>query len=218
MGPVTVPAVVHYYLTGFGALMIFALGVRLLIGFFHVDPLRPLAWLVLGPGALAPVFLGAALWRAPWFRVGAVLEGVAMTGYLLLVALVVARTDRRRPGLYGIAAGALAGAVAVWVAVPAAFGLVDGRVLAVHRTLVLGGFFPLTIVGYAYQFFPVPNARVVGSHVDATHLTIALLAVGVALQGLGLGLQVPAVRLAGLAGSLAGAGGYTTLLARRFYG
>jgi len=43
---VTLSQVVHYYAVGFGALLIFALGARLLIGFYHVSQPRALDWRV----------------------------------------------------------------------------------------------------------------------------------------------------------------------------
>ncbi|WP_205254108.1 MULTISPECIES: hypothetical protein [Halostella] len=151
----TLPMVVHYYGTGFAALLIFALGTRLLTGFFHVTPPSALSRTVLCCGAVAPAVLSAAFWRPPWFLVGAGLELVAMAGYAALVAVVAYRTDRRRVGLYGIGLGALGGVAAVGVAAVGALGIETGLAVAVHVPLVLDGFLLLTILGYAYQFFPV---------------------------------------------------------------
>lgn len=213
----TVPRVVHYYLAGFGTLLVFALGARLLTGFFHVTPPRPLVWTVLVTGALAPAALGAGLWVQPWFQVGGLLMGVAMAGYLLAVALVTVRTDRPRPGLYGIAVGAVAGALAVAAAMPLALGAGWATLLALHRVFVLAGFFPLTIVGYAYQFFPPTDSRRVVTRIDETTLTLALLGVGVFLRGLGVVAGAPDVRYLGVGSAVLGAAGYAFLMARRFW-
>jgi hypothetical protein len=85
---VSFPAVVHYYGAGFAALLIFALGARLMPGFFHVTPPRAVTWIVLVSGAVGPGLLAASLWAGVAFRVGAILETVAMVGYAGLVGYV----------------------------------------------------------------------------------------------------------------------------------
>lgn len=213
---VALPRVSHFYGFGFGALLVFALGARLLIGFYHVSPPRSLAWPTLGAGALAPAFLGAGLRHLRWFRAGAVLAGVAMGCYLLLVTVVAARTDRSRTELAGIWLGALAGAVAVAVALPLAFGAGIEDAVAIHRTLVLAGFFPLTIAGYAYQFFPVTGAQFPGASERTVAASIALLAAGVAVQAVGIAAGPSLVRSVGVALSLVGTVLYAGLLVGRF--
>jgi len=87
---VTLSQVVHYYAVGFGALLIFALGARLLIGFYHVSQPRALDWRVrTAVSQDVPV-------ARPVVSPGAALGGIAMVGYLLLVTVVVIRTDRSR--------------------------------------------------------------------------------------------------------------------------
>ncbi|MDG5820556.1 hypothetical protein [Natronococcus sp. A-GB7] len=93
-------------------------------------------------------------------------------------------------------------------------GIADATTL--HWTLVLGGFFPLTIVGYALKFFPVTGARVPGANERGVAATITLLAVGAAVQGVGVGGQLGAVRTVGIGLSLAGALGYLYLVGGRF--
>ncbi|SFC62154.1 hypothetical protein SAMN05444422_11254 [Halobiforma haloterrestris] len=215
---VAFPRVSHVYAFGFGAVLVFALGARLLVGFYHVSPPRSLAWPTLAAGAIAPAFLAAGLGRPRWFRVGALLAGIAMVCYLLLVAVVAVRTDRSRTELAGIGLGALAGALAVAVALPLAFGAGIEDAVAVHRTLVLAGFFPLTIAGYAYQFFPVPDGRFPGASERTVALSIALLASGVTVQAAGIacGTAQTQVRSVGVALSFVGAVVYGGLLAGRF--
>ena len=109
IGTVTMAQVVHYYLTGFATLLIYALGTRLLTAFFHVSLPRPVAWIVLIAGALAPAFLGTFLRVDPWFQVGSVFATLSMIGYVTLVLLVILKTNRRRVGISGIVFGAIAG-------------------------------------------------------------------------------------------------------------
>lgn len=215
-GSTTFAQVVHFYAVGFGALLIYALGARLLIGFFHVALPRALVWLVLTAGSLAPIFLGAYLWVDPWFRLGAVLAAIAMVGYATLIALVVRRTDRVRVGLSGIVLGAAAGVVAVAASLPVAFG--DGSTVnvAAHGTLVLAGFFPLTIVGYAYLFFPVTTGQFIGATGTGARTTIGSLAAGVVLQTVGIAMQYGPARAVGVIASILGGVGYAYLLGRRF--
>lgn len=206
----------HYYAVGFGALLVFALGARLLIGFYHVTPPRALVRTTLLSGALAPIGLGTFLRREPWFSLGAIAAGIAMTGYLILVAFVAIETDRSRVELAGILCGALAGAVAVAVAASLAFDAGLPRAVTLHWTFVLGGFFPLTIVGYAFQFFPVTSGRFPGATARGVAATIGLLTAGVSAQGLGIGWRLGSVRTVGIALSLLGAFGYLYLLGGRF--
>lgn len=138
---VTIPAVLHLHAAGFVALLVFVLGIRLLTGFFHVDPPRSLSWLVLGCGSIAPGLLTVTVGRPPWFLVGAALEVVAVVDYAGIVAMVALRAERRRVGLYGIALGALAGALGVTAIASSVFrlagGLPIGRAIALHVPVML---------------------------------------------------------------------------------
>lgn len=216
IGTITVAQVVHYYLTGFATLLIYALGTRLLTAFFHVPLPRPVVWIVLMAGALAPAFLGTFLWVDPWFQVGSVFATLSMIGYVSLVLLVTLKTNRRRVGVSGIALGAIAGGIAVVSAFLVTFGFGHSTSIAVHRTLVLAGFFPLTIVGYAYLFFPITGGQFTGANARSARATIGLLGAGVAVQSAGVALQYEPVRVIGILGSVAGAIGCGYLLGRRF--
>jgi len=125
-------------------------------------------------GAIAPAFLGTFLWIDPWFQVGGVFATLSMLGYAGIVLLVVLKTDRRRVGVSGIALGAIAGA-AVVSAVLVVFGVGQPTSIAVHRTLILAGFFPLTIVGYAYLFFPITGDQFTGANARSARTTIGVL-------------------------------------------
>lgn len=189
-----------------------------MLGFYRASPPNPLRWLVLITGAVAPLFLGVTLWVNPLFRVGAAIESIAMVGYALVVCITGYRTERRRCGYLGIALGAVAGVVAVAVAAPVAFGTawVD-RWAAFHRTAVLWGFFPLTIVGYAFLFFPVTGGRVPSSSRRVARATIVLLAVGLLIRLFGITGHMDVLHLVGATISSAGAILYCYLIVRRFY-
>jgi hypothetical protein len=212
-------ATIHLYAAGFGAVLIFSLGARLLVGFFRVSLPKPLLWVVLVTGAAAPALLGLYLWIGPWFRVGAILESIAMVGYALVVASTGYSTDRRRVGYAGIALGALAGAVAVVLAAFLAFGSpVIEATVSVHRTAVLWGFFPLTIVGYAFLFFPVTNGQFPGDTSRVARVTIGALGGGLLFRLTGIVATSEFLRSSGIAIMTSGAVLYCYLVTRRFYG
>jgi len=212
------PAVVHYYGVGFATVLVFALGVRLLAGFFRVAPPGWFARTVLLAGAVAPGLLAPSLWRPPWFRVGAALEAVAMLGYLALVAVVAVRTDRRRVGLYGVALGAAGGAATVAVALGLVAGVDMGRPVAVHAALALDAFLLTTIVGYAYQFFPVTGGQFTGATRRTALAAMLLFAGGAGTHALGVALSHGPAETAGAALALLGAVGYAYLTTRRTLG
>jgi hypothetical protein len=214
--PVTLSQVIHYYMIGFGALLVYALGARLLLGFFHVSLPRPIVGTVLVAGLLAPALLGTYFWIDPWFQIGAALATVAMLGYVGLVAFVARRTDRIRVGLSGIVLGAIAGSAAIVATLPIAFGGTGTGHIAVHRTLILAGFFPLTIVGYAYLFFPIPEGQFIGASPRSARTTIGLLAAGVGTQTFGTLASFGWLHTVGTTASILGAIGYSYLLSRRF--
>ncbi|MFB6195204.1 MAG: hypothetical protein ABEI80_03470 [Haloplanus sp.] len=209
------PTVVHLYATGFVALLIFALGIRLVTGFFHVTPPTLLSWLVLLSGGVAPGVLSVNFWRPPWFAVGAGGELVAMMGYAALVAIVTYRTDRRRVGLYGIGFGALGGVGAVSVAFAAISGRIGALDIATHVTVALDGFLIPTIIGYAYQFFPVTNGRFRGATDRTALATIVLLGAGTVIGALGVAADSYWLRSGGFGLALIGAGGYAYLMSRK---
>lgn len=213
----SLPVAVHYYAVGFAALLVFALGARLLTGFFRVSPPANATRAVLLCGAVAPAVLGVRFWNPPWFRVGAALAFAAMAGYAALVGIVAFRTDRQRVGLPGISLGAAAGVVGVGLAAPVAFGGA-GTLVAAHVPVILDGFFLLTIAGYAYQFFPVTNGQFRGATERTALATLGLLAAGTALLAIGTLAEIPPVRSSGAATALVGAAGYAYLLGRRLLG
>lgn len=103
-------------------------------------------------------------------------------------------------------------------ALPVAFGAGSTGHIAIHRTLALAGFFPLTIVGYAYLFFPIPEGQFIGASPRSARTTIGLLAAGVGAQAFGILASFSWLHTAGTIASILGAIGYGYLLGRRFSG
>lgn len=213
---VGLPAVVHYYGVGAATLLIFALGIRLLTGFFHVAPPRYVSWVVLITGGLGPALLVPNLWTDPWFTVGAAFLVIAIVGYGTLLAIVGYKTTRYRVGLTGIGLGAVSGVLGVSVAGLLAAGQVDTTVIPLHTTLVLDGFLLLTIIGYAYQFFPVTTGRFRGASSRTAVGTVLLLGAGIGFEVIGTVASVESVIVVGMALTLSGTSGYAYLLIGRF--
>lgn len=213
----TFSMVVHFYAAGFVALLIFALGIQLLTGFFRVVPPEPLTYLLLFCGGIAPGVLATTFYHPPWFIAGAGLEFIAMMAYGSLVAVVVARTERQRVGLYGIGLGALGGVVSVGVAFGTVTGLFEFRTIGVHVIGVLNGFLLLTIIGYAYQFFPVTNGQFRGATKRSGQTTVLLLGIGTVFQALGIVSGVSWLQPTGVTLALFGTTGYAYLMVQRFW-
>jgi hypothetical protein len=211
----TFPMVVHFYATGFVSLLIFALGIRLLTGFFHVTLPKSLSWLVLLCGSVAPSALAFKFYHPPWFTIGASLEFIAIMGYAFLVAIVAYRTDRYRVGLYGIGLGALGGLLSVGVALANVIGVTGGPDIAAHVIVVLNGFLLLTIIGYAYQFFPVTSGQFWGATQRTGVVTIFVLGTGTGIQAIDVFKDVSWLQLCGIVLALIGTSGYSYLMLRR---
>jgi len=214
----SIPGIVHYYAVGFAVLLIVSLGARLLVGFFHVVPPRPLTWGALGGGVVAPAFIAGGFWVWPLFQVGAVVLAFGVLCYLGMVAAVVARTERRRVGLVGILAGAFAGAGGVLVAVTVAIGGGAAWLIEAHVPLVLDGFLLLTIIGYAYEFFPIGMGQFTGASDRVALSTIAALGIGVVLRAVAPPLGAPLIGVVGVALSIVGTSVYAYVLTRRLAG
>ena len=214
----SIPGVVHFYAVGFAALLIISLGARLLVGFFHVVPPRPLTWGALGGGVVAPALIAGSFWRGPLFQVGAVVLSFSVICYLGMVAIVAVRTDRRRVGLLGVLAGAFAGAGGVFVAATVAISGEDAWLLEAHVPLVLDGFLLLTIIGYAYEFFPIGTGQFTGASDRIGLATLVTLGFGVVLRAVEPLLGAPVVGDVGATLGIVGTSIYAYVLTRRLVG
>lgn len=206
------PRVSHLLAAGTAALLVFAIGFRLLPRFLVATPPRSLVYVVLPAGALGPALLAFGLPSGPLLKAGAVVESVAVVGFAAAYGWLFRTTERNRLAFYGILAGALAGLAVISFGSFFAFEGIHPAMVVAHYRLALLGFLGLTIVGVAFQFYPPTVARF--------PLAGERLAIGI-LLGLAGGLAVevagivagfhPAV-LGGRVLTFLGAVGYAYLL------
>ncbi|GAB3683662.1 hypothetical protein GCM10028857_11540 [Salinarchaeum chitinilyticum] len=183
-------AISHLLAVGTAALLVFAIGARLLPRLLRAETPDALATVVLVAGVLGPALLVA------WFDPGiggrsanGVLHGaiallaIAVLGHAALVGVLVRRAPAPRLGVYGVLAGAIGGVLTV-----GAGGLLGlGRypeLYGVHPRLGVLGFLGLTIVGVVYHFYPPAVAGEYGDDVAAASLL--LLGGGLALELIGV--------------------------------
>jgi len=180
------PRVTHLFAAGTAAVLVFAIGFRLLPRFLVATPPRPLVVLVLGTGAVGPALLAASLPSGPWFRVGATAEAVAVVGFAVAYLTLFRRTDRSRIGFYGVFAGVVAGVggavLGLWFAVDG----VTGALVVAHLRLNVAGFLGLTIIGVSYQFYPPAVGTLPGVGDRTALASIGFVAGGLALEVVGL--------------------------------
>jgi hypothetical protein len=207
----------HLLGAGVAALLVFAVGFRLLPRFLVARPPRPLVAVVLPSGAVGPLLLAAAVAeRGAVFHVGAILEAVAVVGFAVAFVVLFVRSDRRRVGFYGVLAGVLSGTLAVALGLWLAFGGTHVGLVAAHLRLNLLGFLGLTVVGVSYQFYPPAVGSFPGADDRTALVVIGSLAGGLLLAAAGPLGGVPAVADAGTVVSLAGGLAHLYLLARLF--
>ncbi len=211
------PRVTHLLAAGTATLMVLAVGFRLLPRFLVASPPRALVAVALPAGAVAPVVLAATLYGGVWFRVGAALEAVAVSGFAVAFLVLFRRSDRERVGFHGVLAGAVAGLAGVGLGVMFAFDGIDASLVEAHYRLNLAGFLGLTIVGVSYQFYP-PGVGSLPGVSDRTALaSIAAVAGGLALEAGGLAAGVSSLATGGRVLVLLGASLYAWLVLALFY-
>jgi len=149
-----VPRGFHLLAVGTAALLVFAIGFRLLPRFLATTPPEHLALVVLPTGAVGPAILAAGLPSGSLLKVGAAFQTVAVIGYAAVIGVLTVRTDRTRIGIYGVVVGALAGVVAIGFGLLMAFEGQTADLVRTHRRVTVLGFLGLTIVGVSYQFYP----------------------------------------------------------------
>lgn len=179
------PRAVHFLAVGTAALLVFAIGFRLLPRFLATTPPEWLVVVVIPAGVAGPLALGAGIPAGRTLQLGALLQSTAVVGYAATVAVLVARTDRDRVGIYGVLGGAAAGVLAVALGLVFAFDGTSAALVTAHLRVALLGFLGLTIVGVSYQFYPpaVASLPVDGNAVAAA--AIALLGGALVLELLG---------------------------------
>jgi len=221
----------HLLAVGTAALLVFAIGSRLLPRLLRADVPDPIVWVVLASGAAGPALL------VGWFdpEIGArsadgllhgaiALLAVAVLGHAVLVGLLVRRAPAPRLGAYGVVAGAIGGLVTV-----GAGGLIGlGErlsLISIHPRLGLLGFLGLTILGVVYHFYPPAVAGERGERAAETSmlllgggLSIELVAVlaGDGRPGDTVALAIDAGRGLAVLGALAYAGLLLAIVAQRY--
>lgn len=187
------PRVAHLLTAGTAALLIFALGFRLLPRFLVASPPRSLVTVVLPAGAFGPVLLASYLYGGRWFQLGAIIETIAVIGYALTYGILFMRSERRRVGFYGVLAGAGSGVLGVSLGISFAFGQPTSSLVHAHFRLNVLGFLGLTIIGIAYQFYPPAIGTLRGASYRTARVSIATIAGGLLFQVIGFIGQVPFV-------------------------
>jgi hypothetical protein len=196
---------------GFGVLVLFTVGYCLLPRFFADVHSRRLAALVLPAGAVAPALLAVGYPAGTLFRVGAVLESLAVVGFAITIASLFGRTDRDRVGFYGPLLSAVLGCFGVALGLYFAFEGIAGNLTGVHLLFNVFGLLGVSIVGIVYQFYPpaVAAHRGVG---DTTALASILgLAGGLVVAAIGAVVE-PSIVLFGEGTTVAAASLYCYIL------
>ncbi|WP_226011210.1 hypothetical protein [Halomicrobium salinisoli] len=210
------PRVTHLLAAGGAALVLFAVGFRLLPRFLAVAPSRRLAVTVLPAGAVGPALLAAGLPAGPLFRLGAAVEAVAVVGFAAGYAALFARSDNDRVGFYGVLAGAGAGVLAALLGISFAVAGIDPALAAAHYRLNVLGLLGLSIVGVSYQFYPPAVGRFRGAGDRTALAAIGLVAAGLLVEVAGLAVGVGPAAVTGRVLALVGAAVHLYLLAGLF--
>lgn len=192
------PQATHLLAAGTGALLVFAIGFRLLPRFLVARSPRPLVWLVLPTGALAPVFLAAGLPAGRVFQIGAVLQAIAIAGFALAFWILFVRSDRRRIGFYGVLSSTFFGLAGVAFGLVFAVDHISVSLIDAHLRLNLLGFLGLAIIGVSYQFYPPAIGTWPGIGDRLAGTVIALFTVGLLLEVVGLTFAIDSVTAGGL--------------------
>jgi len=206
------PRATHLLAAGAAALLVFAVGFRLLPRFLVVDASRPLVYAVLPAGAVGPALVAVGLPSGPLFHLGAAVEALAVIGFAAAVLVLFVRTERDRVGFYGPLLGGFAGAVGVGLGLTFAFDTAPADLVVAHYRLNLLGFLGLTIVGVSYQFYPPTVGRFPGADDRLALATMGAIAVGLLLEVVAAGWSATTVARGGQALALAGSVGYAYLV------
>jgi hypothetical protein len=175
----------HLLAAGGAAMLLFAVGFRLLPRFLVTDPPRGVPQVVLPAGALGPLVLAGWFLDGWPFLLGAVLESVAVGGFAVAYLVMVRRTAKNRVGFHGPLLGVLAGLTGVGLGLMFATAGPTPALIAAHRHLNVFGFLGLTIVGVLFQFYPPAVGAWPGGSDRTALAAIVTLALGVGLAAAG---------------------------------
>ncbi|THE66845.1 hypothetical protein D8Y22_01620 [Salinadaptatus halalkaliphilus] len=206
------PATTHLLAAGAAALLVFAIGFRLLPRLLVVTSRSSLVAVVLVAGAVGPVLLAIDLYGGRLFRLGATLQALALVGFAVAYADMFRRSDRRRVGGWVILAAVGAGTLVAALGLSFAIGDATAATTDLHYRLAVGGFLGLTIVGVTYHFYPpaIASSRFVDDRTAA--LAAGALVAGLALETVGAIGNVPEVATGGVALSTVGGVLYATVI------
>ncbi len=212
------PARTHVLAGGTGALLVFAVGFRLLPRFMVAHPPSILAGVVLPLGALGPLALALTLPGSRWTPLAAGMETLAILGFALAIWTLFRRSDRNRVGLYGVVVAAGFGVLAAFLGVWMVLAGLDAATPVVHLRVNLLGFVGLTIIGVAYQFYPpsIGTAPFAGDR--AAIASIVAIALGLLAQIGALWIDAVAIRAGGIVLTLSGAVVYAYVIVAVFRG
>ncbi|QLK25271.1 hypothetical protein HYG81_14390 [Natrinema zhouii] len=205
------PATTHLLAAGAAAVLVFAVGFRLVPRLLVVSVRPSLVGVVLLAGVTGPALLAVDFRGRTLFRLGAALQAIALLGFAIAIADLVRRSNRRRVGWRAILGAAACAALVALLGLTFAFApasSVPATAFDAHYRLAIGGFLGLTIVGVTYHFYPPAVASTAGIGDRTARWSVT------ALLG-GLGLEVSG-SLASVS-PLVGAGRWLSLLGAVLY-
>ncbi|AFO58603.1 hypothetical protein [Natrinema sp. J7-2] len=213
--PASGPATTHLLAAGTAALLVFAIGCRLLPRLLGASVPPLLVSIVVAAGIAGPALLAADFRGGALFRVGAALQATALVGFAVAVLDLAWQRDRRRVGGRAILSAAGCGALIAGLGLCFAFAPAAGLPAAAfdaHYRLAVGGFLGLTIVGVTYRFYPPAVASTPGIGDRTASASVAALVTGLGLEVAGLLASVPSLVGPGRWLSVAGASLYAAVL------
>ncbi|WP_254523531.1 hypothetical protein [Natrinema caseinilyticum] len=209
------PATTHLLAAGTAALLVFAIGFRLLPRLLVATPRPELVGVVLIAGSLGPALLAFDFRGGLPFRIGAGLQATALVGFAVAYVDLSRQSDRCRVGRRAILAAACCAVLIAALGVVFAFAPssnVPPSAYVAHYRLAVGGFVGLTIVGVTYHFYPPAVASRTGIDDRTARLSIVALVAGLGLEVAGLLASIAALVAIGRWLSVLGAVIYADVL------
>ncbi|WP_254530186.1 hypothetical protein [Natrinema gelatinilyticum] len=214
------PATTHLLAAGTAALLVFAIGFRLLPRLLVAVPRTELVGIVLIAGSVGPALLAIDFRGDLPFRIGAGLQATALVGFAVAYVDLSRQSERHRVGRRAILAASCCAVLIAALGIVFAFAPssnVPPSAYDAHYRLAVGGFVGLTIVGVTYHFYPPAIASRTGIDDRTARLSIVVLVVGLGLEVVGLLASIAALVAVGRWLSVLGAVIYATVLWTIFF-